>query len=322
MEPLLSLVDLTVSFATMRGRATAVDGVSFDVGQKHTVGVVGESGCGKSVTSQAILRLIQPPGRIDSGKVVFNGVDLVTMPVAELQKVRGAKIAMIFQEPMTALNPVFTMGEQIAEAVMIHKGVGKKEAHALAIESLLSVGIPSPEKRVNEYPHQLSGGMRQRGMIAMALSCDPDLIIADEPTTALDVTVQAQILDLLAELKESRGLSMILITHDLGVVAQNCDDVVVMYAGKVVEQAPVATLFETPAHPYTRGLLESIPARQPKQGRLREIAGSVPGINDTPSGCAFHPRCPEVMEKCKTKPPPFSMVNNETGCACWLHRAE
>ena len=320
MSALLDVRNLKVEFNTPAGVARAVDGVSFAVERGQTLGIVGESGCGKTVTSLSILKLIQPPGKVAGGEVLFEDRDLLKLSDEELRKVRGDKIAMIFQEPMTALNPVFTIGNQISEAYMIHREVSKKEAHARAIEVLEKVGIPAPEKRVNEYPHQLSGGMRQRAMIAMAISCDPDILIADEPTTALDVTIQAQILDLMNEMKQSRNSSMILITHDLGVVAQTCDDVVVMYAGKVVEEAPVKALFDNPAHPYTQGLLDSIPSRQPNEGRLKEIPGAVPSLLDMPHGCAFHPRCDKVMDVCKEKIPELLEVRAGAKTACWLYQ--
>ncbi len=321
MAPLLELDDVKVYFNTADGMAKAVDGVSYSVYPGKTLGVVGESGCGKTVSALSILRLIQPPGEIVAGKILFEGVNLLDLSENDIRKVRGARISMIFQEPMTALNPVFTIGDQIGEVVRLHRGASKKEAIDRAVEMLTKVGIPSPEKRVYEYPHQLSGGMRQRAMIAMALSCDPTLLIADEPTTALDVTIQAQILDLMVDMKEQYHASIMMITHDLGVVAQTCDDVVVMYAGKVVEAAPVKALFANPAHPYTRGLLDSIPVRHgwDGKGRLKEIKGMVPSLTDLPKGCAFNPRCPDVMDVCKEKIPDLKQVDGGSKAACWLH---
>jgi len=320
-EALIELEDLRVYFDTPGGVAKAVDGVSYSVKPGETLGVVGESGCGKTVAAMSILRLIQPPGRIAGGRVMFEGRDLLSLSEDEMRKVRGEKIAMIFQEPMTALNPVFTIGNQISEMVRLHRGASRKEAWEKSVEMLARVGIPSPERRVGEYPHQLSGGMRQRAMIAMALACDPMLLIADEPTTALDVTIQQQILDLMLDMKQQYSASVILITHDLGVVAQTCQDVVVMYAGKVVELAEVKTLFANPAHPYTQGLLESLPARHEgeKKRRLTEIKGTVPSLLDMPKGCAFHPRCPKVMDICREKTPELSPVNGGTVTACWLY---
>lgn len=322
MQPVIEIKDLKVYFDTPHGPAKAVDGVSYSVNAGKTLGVVGESGCGKTISSLAILRLIPPSGRIAGGQVIFENRDLLAISDEELRRVRGAKIAMIFQEPMTALNPVFTIGNQVAEAVRLHRGASHKEAWDRATEMLKKVGIPSPEKRVGEYPHQLSGGMRQRAMIAMALSCDPKLLIADEPTTALDVTIQAQILELMVDLKAQTGASVILITHDLGVVAQTCEDVVVMYAGKVVEAAPVRSIFSSPAHPYTQGLLESVASRKRGRGeRLMEIKGSVPSLSAMPSGCPFHPRCPKVMDVCRELTPALSPIPSGSSAACWLYES-
>jgi oligopeptide/dipeptide ABC transporter ATP-binding protein len=321
MSHLLKLEDLKVHFNTNDGVAKAVDGVSYSIDAGRTLGVVGESGCGKTVTALSILRLTPKPGLIAGGRIEFGGVNLLDLSEEEMRKIRGNQIAMIFQEPMTSLNPVFTIGNQISEGMRLHLGVDKKEAWDRSIEMLKKVGIPSPDKRVSDYPHQLSGGMRQRAMIAMALSCDPNLLIADEPTTALDVTIQWQILDLMKEMREQYSASIILITHDLGVVAQTCDDVVVMYAGKVVESAPVRQLFKDPCHPYTRGLLESIPARHVKKkgSRLKEIKGIVPPLTDLPPGCPFHPRCPDVMDVCRVEKPEFKAIRSGASASCWLY---
>ncbi|MFT3696111.1 MAG: ABC transporter ATP-binding protein [Kofleriaceae bacterium] len=297
---LLEIEDLAIEFRGVR----AVDGISFEVPERGTLGVVGESGCGKSVTALSIMRLIAAPGRIAGGKVRYRGTDLLGLPDGEMRKIRGNRIAMIFQEPMTSLNPVFTVGDQVGEAVRLHQGKSKKEARKIAIAMLKLVGIPSPDERVDAYPHQLSGGMRQRVMIAMALACKPDLLIADEPTTALDVTIQAQILELLESLQRELGMSIMLITHDLGVVAETCDAVIVMYAGRIVERAPVDELFEHPRHPYTAGLLRSIP--QLGQGeRLQEIPGMVPALGEWPVGCKFADRCSHVQAKCRESEPPL-----------------
>jgi peptide/nickel transport system ATP-binding protein len=303
--PLLEIKELVTEFRTERGTVRAVDGVSFEIPERGTLGVVGESGCGKSVTALSILRLIaDPPGRIASGTITYAGKDLLKLPLDEMRKIRGNRIAMIFQEPMTSLNPVFTVGDQVGEAVRLHQNKSRSEAREIAIAMLKLVGIPSPEDRVDAYPHQLSGGMRQRVMIAMALACKPDLLIADEPTTALDVTIQAQILDLLESLQKELGMSILLITHDLGVVAEICDEVIVMYAGRIVERAPTATLFETPHHHYTIGLLRSVPSLDASEHtRLREIPGMVPSLHDLPKGCKFQGRCEAVQDKCRDSEP-------------------
>jgi peptide/nickel transport system ATP-binding protein len=316
-KPLLELVNLKTWFYTDEGIAKSVDGVSYSIAAGETLGCVGESGCGKSVTALSIMRLIpDPPGKIVEGQVLLDGVDLVKLPEDQMRKVRGNKIGMIFQEPMTSLNPVFTIGDQIAEAVMLHQNVGKREGRDRAIEMLRRVKIPSPEKRVDEYPHQMSGGMRQRVMIAMALSCDPKLLIADEPTTALDVTIQAQILTLIRELKDELGMSVLLITHDLGVVAQTTQHVNVMYAGKVAERAATRQLFKNPRHPYTVGLFRSIPKLGQKLKRLDVIPGVVPSALDFPSGCRFRNRCPFATEKCLTDEPSL----REIGTAAEPHQ--
>jgi oligopeptide transport system ATP-binding protein len=324
-ERVLDVRDLRTHFVTDEGVVPAVDGVSFYVDAQETLGIVGESGCGKSVTSLSVMRLIpSPPGRIVGGEVLFGGRDLLKLPVDAMRQIRGKDIAMIFQEPMTSLNPVYTIGNQIAEAVMLHQNVGKREAWARAVEMLRLVGIPAPERRVHDYPHQLSGGMRQRVMIAMALSCNPRLLIADEPTTALDVTIQAQILELMKAMKEEFHMAIMLITHDLGVVAEMTQRVMVMYAGKVVEEAPTVDLFTEPLHPYTKGLLESIPRLdQDAHTKLHVIEGSVPNLLNLPPGCAFAPRCPHVMPICREQAPPLETVSEGRRVSCWLHhRAE
>jgi len=298
----LEIKGLVTEFRTERGTVRAVDGVSFTIPERGTLGVVGESGCGKSVTALSIMRLLAAPGRIAAGTITYAGKDLVHLPLDEMRKIRGNRIAMIFQEPMTSLNPVFTVGDQVGEAVRLHQGKNRREAREIAIEMFRLVGIPSPEQRVDAYPHQLSGGMRQRVMIAMALACKPDLLIADEPTTALDVTIQAQILELLESLQRELGMSILLITHDLGVVAETCAEVVVMYAGRVVEQAPAVTLFATPHHHYTAGLMRSVPAFGSTE-RLQEIPGMVPSLHELPVGCKFAGRCPAVQDRCREVEP-------------------
>ncbi len=318
MSDLLEVENLRTHFAVDGGEFRAVDGVSFRVGQGRTLAIVGESGCGKSVTSLSIMGLVpSPPGRIAGGAVRFAGRDLTTLSLPELRDLRGNRLAMIFQEPMTSLNPAFTIGEQIIEGLVRHKRLSRAQARAKAIEMLRRVNIPAPERRVDDYPHKLSGGMRQRAMIAMALACDPELLIADEPTTALDVTVQAQILDLLRALQRDFGTAILLITHDLGVVAEMADDVVVMYAGQVVEQAPVALLFDQPQHPYTIGLLGSVPRLDREQERLDAIDGTVPDPLRMPPGCRFSPRCPFVVEQCRIEPPVLAEVAAGHNVACW-----
>ena len=324
MEKILEVRNLSTTFYTEAGVARAVDDVSFNVYKGRTLGIVGESGCGKSVTSLSIMRLIpNPPGKISGGQILYKGRDLVKLPIAEMRAIRGNEISMIFQEPMTSLNPVFTVGDQIMEAIVLHQKVSKKEALLRAVEMLKLVGIPSPETRVHDYPHQLSGGMRQRIMIAMALSCNPSVLIADEPTTALDVTIQAQILDLMRKLRETLGMALILITHDLGVIAETADEVLVMYAGKVVEQGPVGEIFANPKHPYTRGLLSSIPkfstdpTKREKKKRLETIPGIVPALTELPQGCRFQSRCTHVVEECRGKEPPLRVVGPEHLIACY-----
>jgi oligopeptide/dipeptide ABC transporter ATP-binding protein len=303
---LLEVKNLKTRFSTEEGVFYAVDDVSFFVDQGKTLGLVGESGCGKSVTSLSILRLIRTPGKIESGEIIFSGKNLINLSDVEMREVRGNDIAMIFQDPMSSLNPVFTCGKQIEEVLRIHiKNLSSQEYKSKTIEMLRKVGIPAPEKRYDEYPHQLSGGMRQRIMIAMAISCNPKLFIADEPTTALDVTVQAQILDLMKELQEKFGAGMILITHDLGVIAETCNDVAIMYAGKIVEYGTVEDIFYRTRHPYTQGLLDSIPHFQqgPKNSSLKSIPGIVPNMLDLPAGCRFHNRCPKAQEYCQSHEP-------------------
>lgn len=319
-EILLEIKNLKTVFHTYDGDVKAVDGVDLTIHRGEIVGIVGESGCGKSVTSLSIMRLIpSPPGEIQADKMVLNGKDLLKLSEEELYKIRGNEISMIFQEPMTSLNPVYTVGEQIMEALELHQGMDEKTARKKAIEVLDLVQIPSPHKRVDDYPHQLSGGMRQRVMIAMALACHPSLLIADEPTTALDVTIQAQILDLLRKLQQDLGMAIMLITHDLGVVAELVKKVVVMYAGVVVEKADVKDLFAKPLHPYTQGLLTSMPRLDQEQEKLNVIPGAVPNPLNLPSGCRFHTRCQQCMEICRQEEPPiFKDKGREV--RCWLYR--
>jgi oligopeptide/dipeptide ABC transporter ATP-binding protein len=320
---LIEVKGLKTHFFTDEGVSPAVDGVDYSVKKGETLGVVGESGCGKSVTALSILRLIpDPPGKIVAGDIRFEGQSLINLTPNEMRKIRGNKISMIFQEPMTSLNPVYTIGNQISETLTLHQGLTNKEALERSIEMLKLVGIPSPARRVNEYPHQLSGGMRQRAMIAMALACNPSLLIADEPSTALDVTIQAQILDLMGSLKEELNTAIILITHDLGVVAESAARVVVMYAGKIVEDADVYQIFEEPLHPYTEGLLQSIPRidlSAKKKQRLQEISGVVPIPSRLPTGCHFHPRCPRVMDICAQEAPELKLEQNSHKVRCWLY---
>lgn len=317
-EKLLSVKGLKTYFYTDDGVIPAVDGVSFDLERGGTLGIVGESGCGKSVTSLSIMGLVpQPPGRIEGGVIEFEGRDLLELSEAEMRQIRGNEISMIFQEPMTSLNPTFTVGNQIAEAIILHQSVDKATARERAIDMLRLVGIPSPEQRVDDYPHQMSGGMRQRVMIAMALSCNPKLLIADEPTTALDVTIQAQILDLMRKLREEFGTAIMMITHDLGVIAELVENVVVMYTGKIIESADTYTLFKNPLHPYTMGLLASIPRLHGDGGRLQAIPGSVPIPGEFPKACGFHPRCPFAEILCTEKRPPSFIVSDTHHVACW-----
>ena len=317
-DPLLEVRDLRTYFHTEEGVARAVDGVSFAVGRGQTLGLVGESGCGKSVSAFSIMRLVpDPPGRIEAGQILLRGRDLLALDEEEMSRVRGDDIAMIFQEPMTSLNPVLTCGFQIAEAVVLHQQVSMQEARDRAVEMLQLVGIPAPEQRIDEYPHQLSGGMRQRVMIAMALSCNPDVLIADEPTTALDVTIQAQILALLESLQESLQMAIVMITHDLGVIAETADQVAVMYAGQIVEYAETQSLFARPRHPYTRGLLRSIPRLDDEQERLDIIPGVVPDARAFPPGCRFAPRCPLADAHCRAEAPSLEEIEPVHWASCW-----
>ncbi|MEA2572215.1 MAG: peptide/nickel transport system ATP-binding protein [Acidobacteriota bacterium] len=324
-EALLEVKNLRTTFFTGDGAVHAVDNVSFNVRKGEALALVGESGCGKSVTAASIMRLVAPPGKITGGSVHFKGRDLASISERDMRKIRGDDIAMVFQEPMTSLNPVFKIGAQLAEAVRLHRDVSKKEAWKKAGEMLELVSIPDPIRRLDDYPHQLSGGMRQRVMIAMALSCDPELLIADEPTTALDVTIQAQIMELLASLQQRLGLAILLITHDLGVVAEFCERVVVMYTGRVVEEAPVRQLFANPSHPYTRGLLKSLPSVSKGDAsitRLPTIKGMVPSLTALPSGCKFNPRCPDVMDICLGREPALMPVAEGQSARCYLHGDE
>ncbi|NWF92797.1 MAG: ABC transporter ATP-binding protein [Syntrophaceae bacterium] len=321
-EPLLSIRNLRTRFKTYEGMVTAVDRLSLDVHRGETLGVVGESGCGKSVTALSILRLLPSPPAEIQGEILFEGTNILDLTPDRIRQIRGNAISIIFQEPLTSLNPVLTIGEQISEAIRLHQGVTRQEAWKRAVEMLELVQIPSPDARAHEYPHQLSGGMRQRAMIAMALSCRPQLLLADEPTTALDVTIQAQIIDLMVRLKEEFRTSIVLITHNLGLIAGMARRVVVMYLGKMVEEAPVKDLFREPLHPYTQGLLESIPwiGQKLKTGKrlLREIPGIVPNPLEMPEGCRFHPRCPRVMEVCRKEEPPLKELNGGRKVLCWL----
>lgn len=320
---LLEIKDLSVAFRVEGKYVTAVDSVSLEVRKGEILGLVGESGSGKSVTCRSIMRLIpDPPGRIQKGKVIFKGKDILEMSKKEMYKVRGNKISMIFQEPMTSLNPVYTCGNQIIEAVLLHQKVNRQEARQRAIEMLNLVGIPMPEVRIDSYPHELSGGMRQRVMIAMALSCNPEILIADEPTTALDPTIQAQILDLIKQLQKKLSITVIFITHDLGVIAEICDRVAVMYAGSIVEQADVIEIFHNPKHPYTNELLKAIPKINEKRDVLHNIKGVIPNIVDIPKGCGFHPRCAYCMEKCKMQKPPLFEPDKGHEVRCWLFEKE
>jgi peptide/nickel transport system ATP-binding protein len=323
-ERLLEVKNLKTYFFTDEGVVRAVDGVDLYIRQGETLGVVGESGCGKSVTALSIMKLIpQPPGKIVEGEMNYNGVNLVDLPASRMRKIRGKEISMIFQEPMTSLNPVFTCGEQIAEALRLHEGLGRRDAMDKTVEMLKLVHIPNAERRVKEYPHQLSGGMRQRIMIAMALSCNPKLLIADEPTTALDVTIQAQILELLNELKSKLRMAVMLITHDMGVIAETAQRVVVMYAAKIAEEAPVGELFKEPLHPYTQGLLRSIPRidlAATERRRLETIPGTVPTLRgEIAPGCRFAPRCPFVKSVCTEKDPVLKEVKPGHKVSCWLY---
>ncbi|MCR3759651.1 ABC transporter ATP-binding protein [Clostridium felsineum] len=319
-EELLKVNKLKTYFYTSDGIVKAVDDVSFEVREKETLAIVGESGCGKSITAMSIMRLVEsPPGKIEGGEIIFKGKDILKMSKNEIRDIRGNKISLIFQEPMTSLNPVFTVGKQIEEAIILHKKLDKKKAKEETIKMLTMVRIPRAEEVANSYPHELSGGMRQRVMIAMAISCTPELLIADEPTTALDVTIQAQILDIMRELKEKVKTSIILITHDLGVVAEMADYVVVMYAGKIVEKAPVIELYKNPKHPYTVGLLKSKPVINRLQDKLYSIKGQVPNPLDMPKGCYFNPRCEKAKDICREKQPSLRKLSDGHSVACWLY---
>ncbi len=318
-KTLLDIQNLKVSFFTPAGEVRAVDGISYTLNAGEVIGIVGESGSGKSVSSYAVMRLIDPPGRIKEGKIMFNGMDLTQADEKTMQSIRGNEISMIFQDPMTSLNPVFRVGNQIIEAILKHQDVSRKEARQQAIEMLRLVGIPGPEKRIDQYPHEFSGGMRQRAMIAMALSCRPKLLIADEPTTALDVTIQAQILELMKELKQKINMAIILITHDLGIISDLCDRVIVMYAGKIVEEASIDDIFYNPKHPYTSGLLNSIPKLDADENqRLVPIEGNPVDLLNPPAGCPFAPRCKHCMRICLKENPPFYRVSDTQKAACWL----
>ena len=321
-EIILQIKNLVTTFDTEAGRINAVDNVNFEVKKGQTLGIVGESGCGKSVTALSIMRLLPKPlGNITGGHVIFKNTDLTGLPAEEMHKIRGKRISMIFQEPMTSLNPVHRIGKQIGEVFKLHNShINNKEVRKEAINMLRQVGIPEPEERIMEYPHQISGGMRQRVMIAMALAGKPEILIADEPTTALDVTIQSQILSLMKKLQDETGLAIIFITHDLGVIAEICDDVVVMYAGKVSETAPVMKLFKYPKHPYTRGLLSSIPRLEGRRkSKLNVIKGSVPSFHQLPKGCRFQNRCPSIMDACSTDPP-LKTVGNGHYASCHLYK--
>ena len=318
-SPLLELRNLSTSFFSDKGEIRAVEDVSFSIQAGETLALVGESGCGKSVTAFSIMRLVDKPGRIVGGKVLFKGQNLLDLSESEMRKIRGKSIGMIFQEPMTSLNPVFKIGDQIGEALQIHTDLSASEIRKEALLLLEKVRIPSPERRIDQYPHEMSGGMKQRVMIAMALACKPDLLIADEPTTALDVTIQAQILDLLKNLQDEMGMAILLITHNLGVVAQFSHDVIVMYASKIAERASVEQLFTNPSHPYTKALLNSLPRPGEREQRLESIQGTVPSPLQYPKGCHFSTRCLEILEQCADQPPPLVQIDSGHETSCWLH---
>jgi oligopeptide/dipeptide ABC transporter ATP-binding protein len=321
-HPLLKVSNLQTSFFTDKGEIKAVDDVSFELQGGQTLALVGESACGKSVTALSIMRLLSSPGRVVGGTIMFKGQDLLTLPEKAMRKVRGKSIAMVFQEPMTSLNPVMRIGDQIGEVLQIHTDLANQAIRQEVIGLLEKVRIASPEQRINQYPHEMSGGMKQRVMIAMALACNPDLLIADEPTTALDVTIQAQILDLLADLQKDLGMAILLITHNLGVVAQFAQDVIVMYASQIAERASVKTLFQHPSHPYTRALLKSLPRPGERQVRLEAIPGTVPSPLQYPTGCHFSSRCTEVLDQCPIQPPPTIQVGDSHEAVCWLHAGQ
>ncbi|QPQ34620.1 MULTISPECIES: ABC transporter ATP-binding protein [unclassified Lysinibacillus] len=322
-DTVLEVKNLQTYFYSSEGVAKAVDGVSFTLHKGETLGIVGESGCGKSMTSLSLLRLVpSPPGKIINGEILLNNTDLMKLSEEELRKIRGNKISMIFQEPMTSLNPVLTVGEQIAETIRLHQGLSRKEAWQQAVEMIRLVGIPAPEKRAKQEPYQLSGGMRQRIMIAMALACTPDVLIADEPTTALDVTIQAQIIDIIRNLQQQLGMSIIFITHDLGVVAEICDKIAVMYAGQVVEEGSTDSLFEKPLHPYTKGLIQSLPKLYEDQEELSTIHGTVPSPYHYPNGCRYAERCPFATELCRVQQPELITVESDKKVRCWMYSEE
>ena len=321
-EIILQVENLVTAFDTEGGRIRAVDDVSFEIKKQQTLGIVGESGCGKSVTALSIMRLLpKPTGLIESGQILFNGSDIARLPADKMHAIRGKRISMVFQEPMTSLNPVHKIGKQLGEVYRLHFAeMSENEIRQQSLELLQKVGIPEPEQRMDEYPHQISGGMRQRVMIAQALACKPDILIADEPTTALDVTIQAQILDLMQNLQSETGMAVMVITHDLGVIAETCEDVVVMYAGKVAETASAVELFKNPKHPYTQGLLDSIPRLEtPRKTKLNVIKGIVPSLYELPSGCRFRNRCPYAMDICAGDPPPMFSVGIDHFAACYLY---
>lgn len=317
MQPLLDIRELKTYFFTDRGLIKAVDGISFSLDRGQTLALVGESGCGKSVTALSMLRLVPDPGRIAGGQIFFAGEDILRLPAGEMRRIRGNRIAMVFQEPMTALNPVFRIGDQVTEVLRLHKGLSRIEAERTAVALLEKVGIPEPRQRLKNYPHQLSGGLRQRVVIAMALACNPELLIADEPTTALDVTIQAQIMSLLRQLQAENDMATLLITHDLGIVAESADQVAIMYAGLIVEHADVETLFRQPSHPYTMGLLDSVPHLGDKRDRLIPIKGQVPPALSRPSGCPFRNRCPEAYERCAEQCPGLTEAKSGQLVRCW-----
>ena len=322
VHPLLKVSNLQTSFFTDKGEIKAVDDVSFELQGGQTLALVGESGCGKSVTALSIMRLLSSPGRVVGGTIMFKGQDLLALPEKAMRKVRGKSIAMVFQEPMTSLNPVMRIGDQIGEVLQIHTDLSNQAIRQEVIGLLEKVRIASPDQRIDQYPHEMSGGMKQRVMIAMALACKPDLLIADEPTTALDVTIQAQILDLLADLQKDLGMAILLITHNLGVVAQFSQDVIVMYASKIAERASVKTLFQHPRHPYTQALLKSLPRPGERQVRLEAIPGTVPSPLQYPTGCHFSSRCTEVLDQCPIQPPPTIQVGESHEAVCWLHAGQ
>jgi peptide/nickel transport system ATP-binding protein len=322
LKPIIEVKDLEVTFKTQEGNLKIVDHVSFSVNKGETLGIVGESGCGKSVTSLSLMGLLPPIAKVTNGSIKLKDKELVGLKKRQYRSIRGKEIAMIFQEPMTSLNPVYTIGQQLMELIRNHNSISKKDARKHAIKMLDLVGIPRSDELIDEYPHQLSGGMRQRVMIAMAMSCDPEVLVADEPTTALDVTIQAQILELMAGLQKKIGMSMILITHDLGVVAEVCDRVVVMYAGQVVEECSIEKLFSNPSHPYTQGLLSSVPNLDEEKKKLSSIPGTVPSPNEMPKGCRFAERCSYVHEKCYMKNPDLFITGANSRSRCWLNETE